>query len=114
MGDPKVPADTACFPEFDNRARGELPFMIRYSEMLAQYFGAPWLRVDFFIGSDTYGLRVNELAYGSGLPYPLLDDDLAKIMVEGFRDGKFINKTRDIFLDEMGCRLANHTQLNSV
>jgi len=109
-----VPADTACFPEFDNRARGELPFMIRYSEMLAQYFGAPWLRVDFFIGSDTYGLRVNELAYGSGLPYPLLDDDLAKIMVEGFRDGKFVNKSRDLFLDEMGCRLANHTQLNSV
>lgn len=39
------------------------------SEAIARAAGAPFLRADFFVGSPTWGVRLNEVAYGSGLDY---------------------------------------------
>lgn len=39
------------------------------AEAIARAAGAPFLRADFFIGSPEWGVRLNEVAYGSGLDY---------------------------------------------
>jgi len=59
------------------------------AEGLAQATGAPFLRADFFVGSPQWGLRLNEVAYGSGLEYltrrtsggALFDDSLAMAFI---------------------------------
>merc|ERR1719253_769612 len=64
------------------------------SEVVATAFGAPFLRIDFFVGSPRWGIRLNEVAYGCGCDYRNLGDDgrivsdsqaVSQIIVEGMR-----------------------------
>jgi len=43
-----------------------MPQMAAAAEGLATALGAPFLRSDFFVGSEKLGVRLNEVAYGSG------------------------------------------------
>lgn len=49
--------------------RRAMPAAAAAAEALAQAVGAPFLRSDFFAGSETWGVRMNEVAYCSGLDY---------------------------------------------
>eukprot|EP00928_Gymnodinium_smaydae_P056785 TRINITY_DN40111_c0_g1_i1.p1 TRINITY_DN40111_c0_g1~~TRINITY_DN40111_c0_g1_i1.p1 ORF type:complete len:728 (+),score=96.32 TRINITY_DN40111_c0_g1_i1:318-2186(+) len=72
-----------------------MPEIAAVTEHVATAVGAPFLRADFFMGSQTWGLRLNEVAYGSGLEHrrradedgttDLVDDGpvVAQILREG-------------------------------
>eukprot|EP00440_Ansanella_granifera_P007726 gb/GFBE01008358.1/.p1 GENE.gb/GFBE01008358.1/~~gb/GFBE01008358.1/.p1 ORF type:complete len:610 (+),score=114.03 gb/GFBE01008358.1/:1-1830(+) len=83
-----------------------MPGMAAAGEAIAAAVGAPFLRSDFFVGSSKWGVRLNEVAYGSGVDYKrrlrggssqftaggtwhggLVDDGpaIAEILQEGFR-----------------------------
>lgn len=66
------------------------------AERVAVAVGAPFLRLDFFVGDQRWGPRLNEAAYGCGMDYrarpacengPLRDDApaIARILQRGFR-----------------------------
>mmetsp|Transcript_13178 Transcript_13178/g.23779 ORF Transcript_13178/g.23779 Transcript_13178/m.23779 type:complete len:582 (-) Transcript_13178:161-1906(-) len=66
------------------------------AEAIATAVGAPFLRTDFFVGSPTWGVRLNEIAYGCGCDYRnlaadgsgrMVDDGptVAQILQEGLR-----------------------------
>jgi len=42
------------------------------AERVARAVGAPFLRTDFFVGSERWGVRLNEVAYGCGCDYRVL------------------------------------------
>lgn len=52
-----------------------LPSIIATAEGVACAFGAPFLRVDFFVGSPRWGVRLNEVAYGCGCDYRNIAED---------------------------------------
>merc|ERR1719424_1360027 len=68
--------------------------MADLAEVIATAVGAPFLRSDFFVGSSQWGVRLNEVAYGSGIEYlnhscdhtKVVDDStaIAQILREGF------------------------------
>jgi len=69
-----------------------MPAMAAAAEAIATATGAPFLRSDFFVGSSQWGVRLNEVAYGSGLDYSsqaldgsIVDDapKIARILQEG-------------------------------
>eukprot|EP00931_Biecheleriopsis_adriatica_P065547 TRINITY_DN40057_c0_g1_i1.p1 TRINITY_DN40057_c0_g1~~TRINITY_DN40057_c0_g1_i1.p1 ORF type:complete len:562 (+),score=95.07 TRINITY_DN40057_c0_g1_i1:39-1724(+) len=72
-----------------------MPAMASAAEGIASAVGAPFLRSDFFIGSVEWGVRLNEVAYGSGVDYKQrpagaskpVDDApaIAQILQEGLR-----------------------------
>eukprot|EP00439_Symbiodinium_sp_Y106_P026737 s6240_g3.t1 len=49
--------------------REAMPAMSAAAENIATAVGAPFLRSDFFVGSEEWGVRLNEVAYGSGVDY---------------------------------------------
>merc|ERR1712135_272434 len=56
-------------PGFDKAVllfKKAMPAMSSAAEAIATAFGTPFLRTDFFIGSEKWGVRLNEVAYGSG------------------------------------------------
>lgn len=60
---------TGYNPGFDaalNVFRSAMPAMAAAAEAIAKATGAPFLRSDFFVGSSKWGIRLNEVAYGSG------------------------------------------------
>jgi len=75
-----------------------MPVMAAASESIAKAIGAPFLRSDFFVGSEEWGVRLNEVAYGSGCDVrrkvegsPAAVDDapaIARILQEGFKHCK--------------------------
>lgn len=76
-----------------------MPQMAAASERLAAAVGAPFLRADFFVGDPKWGLRLNEVAYGSGTLHKrpstsggfiLVDDShaMAQILREGMSQCK--------------------------
>lgn len=80
-----------------------MPVMCTAAEAIATAVGAPFLRSDFFVGDSRWGVRLNEVAYGSGVDYRrkeksskqtkggswrgLVDDGpaIAEILQEGFK-----------------------------
>jgi len=46
-----------------------MPVMSAAAEAIATAVGAPFLRSDFFVGNSKWGVRLNEVAYGSGVDY---------------------------------------------
>jgi len=83
-----------------------MPAMSAAAESIATAVGAPFMRSDFFVGSQEWGVRLNEVAYGSGVDYKrrlvggaskqtgvgtwmggLVDDGpaIAEILQEGFK-----------------------------
>jgi len=64
------------------------------AEAVAGAFGAPFLRIDFFVGNPRWGIRLNEVAYGCGCDYRNITEDgivyndaqaVAQIIAEGMR-----------------------------
>merc|ERR1712032_1736715 len=49
---------------------------------IAVSVGAPFLRSDFFLGSEKWGVRLNEVAYCSGIKYFNLADDGSRRIVD--------------------------------
>jgi hypothetical protein len=73
-----------------------MPAMAVAAECIAKAVGAPFLRSDFFVGSEKWGVRLNEVAYGSGVDcrrrsrdgsVEAVDDNAAigRILQEGFK-----------------------------
>jgi len=52
-----------------------MPAMAATTEAIAAAVGAPFLRVDFFVGSSEWGVRLNEVAYGCGVDYRSRSED---------------------------------------
>jgi len=84
--------------------------MAAAAESIAKALGAPFLRSDFFVGSDKWGVRLNEVAYGSGVDCrrkvrhtnEVVDDApvIARILQEGFRHCS--RKPAKYFMDPLG------------
>jgi hypothetical protein len=64
------------------------------AEAVATAFGAPFLRIDFFVGNPRWGIRLNEVAYGCGCDYRNITDDgiifndaqaVSQIILEGMQ-----------------------------
>mmetsp|Transcript_52717 Transcript_52717/g.92539 ORF Transcript_52717/g.92539 Transcript_52717/m.92539 type:complete len:513 (-) Transcript_52717:15-1553(-) len=71
-----------------------MPAMAATAEVIAKATGAPFLRSDFFVGSKEWGVRLNEVAYGSGcdmkrrdMAGQVVDDSpaIARILQEGVK-----------------------------
>ncbi|CAE7348593.1 unnamed protein product [Symbiodinium pilosum] len=108
--------------------REAMPAMSAAAEGIATGVGAPFLRSDFFVGSAEWGVRLNEVAYGSGVDYKrrlrggtskhvtsasggawvggLVDDGpaIAEILQEGFKLCQ--RKPPAEFLKVLGARTA--------
>lgn len=57
-------------PEYESALKlitQAMPTMAQLAETIATAVGAPFLRSDFFVGSSKWGLRLNEVAYGSNI-----------------------------------------------
>eukprot|EP00450_Noctiluca_scintillans_P003584 CAMPEP_0194490478 /NCGR_PEP_ID=MMETSP0253-20130528/9681_1 /TAXON_ID=2966 /ORGANISM="Noctiluca scintillans" /LENGTH=638 /DNA_ID=CAMNT_0039331111 /DNA_START=48 /DNA_END=1964 /DNA_ORIENTATION=+ len=88
-----------------------MPEMSAWTERIAASVGAPFLRADFFVGSADFGVRLNEVAYGSGVAYrrrqmdteDLVDDApvMAQILQEGYRVCEKMQGS-DTFLTPLG------------
>jgi len=75
-----------------------MPAMAATAESIAKAVGAPFLRSDFSVGSEKWGVRLNEVAYGSGADCRKkvegvdegVDDGpvIARILQEGFKHCK--------------------------
>jgi hypothetical protein len=82
------------FEEAVRLLKRAMPSMAAAAEGISTAVGAPFLRSDFFVGSNQWGVRLNEVAYGSGTDYrqrpvgaeSLVDDGptIARILQEGF------------------------------
>jgi len=88
---------TGSNPGFDAAVRlftRHMPRMAATTEHIAVSCGAPFLRADFFVGSSEFGVRLNEVAYGSGIEYRrrgekgLVNDSIvvAQILQEGMAE----------------------------
>jgi len=87
-----------------------MPAMAAAAESIAKALGAPFLRSDFFVGSEKWGVRLNEVAYGSGVDCrrkvggtnEVVDDApvIARILQEGFKHCN--RKPAKYFMDSLG------------
>lgn len=96
-----------------------MPAIARMTERLSTVVGAPFLRVDFFVGSPQWGLRLNSVAFApavdlrrKGKPWsgqakcpPLIDDApaMAQILMRGMQEVKE-RKPSMHFLSKLGVR----------
>lgn len=98
-----------------------MPQMAKAAEELATAVGAPFLRTDFFVGDPKWGVRLNEVAYGSGCLHrrfsnkggKLLVDDaqaMAQILREGMAECKEKLPARR-FLDQLGVHGSKYEDL---
>jgi len=93
-----------------------MPAMASAAEAIAKASGAPFLRSDFFVGSPRWGVRLNEVAYGSGClmmrKHPdsgmLCDDShlVAKILRAGYQVAKSL--TPEHFLSKLGVQGSSY------
>lgn len=94
--------------------------MAAAAETIATAVGAPFLRSDFFVGSEKWGVRLNEVAYGSGCDCKrraagtnsLIDDGpaIAQILQEGFKVCKQ-RTAPEGFLSELGAQGSTYADL---
>jgi hypothetical protein len=98
----------------------EMPRMAAAAEAIAAEVGAPFLRSDFFVGSEKWGVRLNEVAYGSGCDVkrraagaPFLIDDgplIAQILQEGFKVCRQ-RAAPEHFLSKLGVQGSTYEEL---
>jgi len=60
--------------------RRDIVAVAAIAEAIAVNVGAPFLRSDFFLGSAQWGVRLNEVAYGSGIDLNRADDGTGRIV----------------------------------
>jgi len=99
-----------------------MPAMAAAAESIAKAIGAPFLRSDFFVGSDKWGVRLNEVAYGSGVDVrsrcdstgAAIDDGpiIARILQEGFKHCKRAEARQ--FMELLGADSADYKSMNIV
>jgi hypothetical protein len=98
-----------------------MPQMAKTAEQLATAVGAPFLRTDFFVGDPKWGVRLNEVAYGSGCLHcrhsnkgdtHLVDDAhaMAQILREGITECKK-KLPAQRFLAELGVEGSKYEDL---
>jgi len=97
-----------------------MPALALAAEEVAAATGAPFLRSDFFVGSKQWGIRLNEVAYGSGcslvqrLPgTQVLTDDgpnIARLLHKGLTQAR--REEPDVFLRSLGARGAAYETEN--
>eukprot|EP00747_Dinoflagellata_sp_TGD_P052950 gnl/TRDRNA2_/TRDRNA2_148191_c1_seq1.p1 gnl/TRDRNA2_/TRDRNA2_148191_c1~~gnl/TRDRNA2_/TRDRNA2_148191_c1_seq1.p1 ORF type:complete len:597 (+),score=84.88 gnl/TRDRNA2_/TRDRNA2_148191_c1_seq1:71-1792(+) len=90
------------------------------AEAIAVAVGAPFLRADFFVGDPTWGVRLNEVAYGCGIDYRnlmngtnrMVDDApaIAQILQEGHNLCRK-RKPPEYFLSKIGARGRAYNEL---
>jgi hypothetical protein len=88
----------------------QMPQMARDAEKIAIAVGTPFLRSDFFVGSEKWGTRLNEVAYGSNIemrraaPGPSKSEDdsdaMAQILQEGYKHCR--RQHPEMFLSRLG------------
>jgi hypothetical protein len=97
----------------------DMPTMAATTEALAQAIGAPWMRVDFFVGSSRWGVRLNEVAYGCGCDYRnrmpdgcVIDDApaMASIIQEGYAQGPR-RQSPESFLAPLGAQGSSYENM---
>lgn len=99
----------------------EMSQMALAAERVATAVGAPFLRVDFFVGDPKWGVRLNEVAYGSGTLHKrpsnnggvlLVDDShaMAQILREGMEECNAKQPAED-FLSTLGVRGSTYADL---
>jgi hypothetical protein len=96
-----------------------MPAMAAAAEAVATAVGAPFLRSDFFAGSEKWGIRLNEVAYGSGVDCrskkpgstQTADDStfIARVLQEGFKLCK--RRPADIFLEALGAKGSKYEDM---
>jgi len=98
-----------------------MPLMASAAEQLAVAVGAPFLRVDFFVGDPKWGVRLNEVAYGSGTLHRrpsnkggmlLVDDSHA--MAQILREGMSACQTKlsaEEFLEPLGVKGSTYADM---
>lgn len=99
----------------------EMPRMAAAAEAIATEVGAPFLRSDFFVGSEKWGVRLNEVAYGSGCDCKrraagaLIDDGpvIAQILQEGFKVCRE-RAAPEHFLSQLGAQGSTYEDLEVV
>lgn len=101
-----------------------MPAMADLAEVIANAVGAPFLRSDFFIGSPEWGVRLNEVAYGSGIEYmnfsgspsrSVVDDStaIAQILREGYLQCQRRSPSQH-FLCKLGVRGSCYADMSVV
>lgn len=97
----------------------DMPTMAATTEALASAMGAPFLRVDFFVGSPKWGVRLNEVAYGCGCEYRnrtpsgLMIDDaqaMATILQDGYAQRPQLRQP-DFFLSQVGAHGPSYEEM---
>ena len=96
----------------------ELHHIAPLAESIASAVGAPFLRSDFFVGDPKWGVRLNEVAYGSGIDLISQDargklrDDLfviSRLLYSGL--SRCRKESPDWFLSKLGLRGASYSEL---
>lgn len=113
------PGGNEGFDEAVRLFKKHMPAMAAMAELIATSVGAPFLRSDFFVGDERWHIRLNEVAYGSGVDYRnslegvrRLQDDgptLAYILQEGQRLCK--RRAPETFLAPLGARGNTYPEL---
>lgn len=93
--------------------------MAATTEALAAAVGAPFLRADFFVGSPTMGVRLNEVAYGCGVDYKTRSEngqiaDDAPAIAQILQEGMALCQSKlspDNFLSKLGARGRCYSEL---
>jgi len=100
----------------------DMPKMAATTEKLASAVGAPFLRVDFFVGSSRWGVRLNEVAYGCGCEYrnrtsdgQLIDDAaaMARIIQDGYAQRPNV-RSPSTFLSKVGVHGESYNDMTVI
>lgn len=98
----------------------DMPRMAATAEAFATAIGAPFLRVDFFVGSSRWGVRLNEVAYGCGCEYrnrtsdgQLINDApaMARILQEGYAQRPEV-QSPSVFLKKVGVHGSSYEDMS--
>lgn len=103
-----------CFDTGVELIKRHMSEVVAAAERVAVAVGAPFLRSDFFVGSSRWGVRLNEVAYGSGIDYVNLTADgsgrivddapaIAQILQEGMFQCHMRHRSEH-FLSKLGAK----------
>lgn len=115
------PNPDAAFEAVLEQFEKNIAIIAKMAEVVAHAVGAPFLRSDFFLGSPQWGVRLNEVAYGSGIDYYNIADDgtdrivndasmIAEIIQEGMASCQKRTKAAH-FLSTLGVQGPNYASM---
>jgi len=115
------PNPDAAFEAVLEQFEKNIVIIAKMAEVVAHAVGAPFLRSDFFLGSPQWGVRLNEVAYGSGIDYYNIADDgtdrivndatmIARIIQEGMASCQKRTKAAH-FLSTLGVQGPNYASM---